>query len=126
MKTQSRLDGALLDRTTLMLIAAGTAGGLLFTAVYLVEGATRPGYDAWTDAISALSLGPGGWLQQLNFMVFGVLMLCSALGWRRALTPGIGALAYPVLRGIAGVSLILIGSSRKTRPPDIRQGQGRR
>ena len=53
----------------LLLVACGSLGGLVFTAVYLVEGATRPGYDAGTQAISALSLGPGGWVQQVDFIL---------------------------------------------------------
>ena len=66
--TGRRLDGAALDRMTLLLLTGGALGGLLFTAVYLVEGATRPGYDALVLPISALSLGPGGWVQQANFV----------------------------------------------------------
>ena len=59
----------------------GVVGALLFTAVYLLEGPTRPGYDAWVQPISALSLGRGGWVQQANFALYGVLLVLSALGW---------------------------------------------
>jgi hypothetical protein len=92
-----------------LLLAAGTAGGLLFTGVYLAEGATRAGYRAPAQPISALSLGPGGWVQQLNFVVFGVLMCLSAAGWRAVLAPGRGALAFPALRVIAGAGLMMDG-----------------
>src|SRR5215469_8194907 len=92
-----------------LLLAAGTVGGLVFTGVYLAEGATRAGYRPLALPISALSLGPGGWVQQLNFIVFGVLVCVSAAGWRAALAPGRGAVAFPVLRVIAGVGLVLDG-----------------
>src|SRR6516162_4682882 len=95
------LDGRALPLRAWLLLAAGTAGGLAFTGVYLAEGATRAGYRALAQPISALSLGPGGWVQQLNFIVFGVLVCLSAAGWRAALVPGRGALAFPVLRVIA-------------------------
>jgi hypothetical protein len=101
-------DGALSARAWLLL-AAGTAGGLVFTGVYLAEGATRAGYRTLAQPISALSLSPGGWVQQLNFIVFGVLVCLSAAGWRAALAPGRGALAFPVLRVIAGVGLVMDG-----------------
>lgn len=104
-----RLDGARLSPTTLSLIACGTLGGVLFTMVYLIEGATRPGYVAWQQAISALSLGPGGWVQQVNFVVFGLLTICSLFGWRRALAPGPAAVWYPILKGVSGVGLIMDG-----------------
>ncbi len=101
------LDGACLSPTTVRLISVGVVGGLLFAAVYLIEGVTRPGYVAWQQPISALSLGPGGWLQQINFFVFGVLTLVAAIGWRQALTPGPASVVYPVLRAIEGVALIV-------------------
>ncbi|MGO8948376.1 MAG: hypothetical protein ACLQUY_12090 [Ktedonobacterales bacterium] len=32
---------------TFGLVSCGGVGALLFTAVYVIEGFTRPGYDAW-------------------------------------------------------------------------------
>src|SRR6516225_7517687 len=103
------LGGGALSVRAWLLLAAGTAGGLVFTGVYLAEGATRAGYRALAQPISALSLGPGGWVQQLNFIVFGVLVCLSAAGWRAALAPGRGAVAFPVLRVAAGVGLVMDG-----------------
>ena len=103
------LDGRALPLRAWLLLAAGTVGGLAFTGVYLAEGATRTGYQALAQPISALSLGPGGWVQQLNFIVFGVLVCLSAAGWRAALAPGRGAVAFPVLRIAAGAGLVMDG-----------------
>src|SRR6516225_11125281 len=103
------LDGGALSVWAWLLLAAGVAGGLVFTGVYLAEGATRAGYQTLAQPISALSLGPGGWVQQLNFVVFGVLVCLSAAGWRAALAPGRGALAFPALRVIAGAGLVMDG-----------------
>jgi Protein of unknown function (DUF998) len=108
-QSQPALDGALLSPLALLLIGCGAFGGVLFAATYLIEGATRPGYDAIQYAISVLSLGPGGWLQQVNFVIFGVLALVSAVGWRLALTPGIGRFWYPLLKAIIGLGLIVDG-----------------
>lgn len=105
----ARLGGLSLSRGAVLLAASGTVGGLLFTVTYIAEGATRAGYDPWGQAISALSLGPGGWVQRVNFAVFGVLMAISAVGWRRVLNPGRGALAFPVLRAVAGLGLLTCG-----------------
>lgn len=100
--SQRGLDGAFISLSALLLIACGTFGGVLFAGVYLIEGATRSGYDALQYAISVLSLGPGGWVQQVNFIVFGLLVVGSAFGWRMALKPGAGATWYPILKGITG------------------------
>src|SRR5215472_1384325 len=103
------LDSVALSVRAWLLLVAGTAGGLAFTGVYLAEGATRAGYRAVAQPISALSLGPGGWVQQLNFIAFGMLACLSAAGWRAALAPGRGGLAFPALRAIAGAGLVMDG-----------------
>jgi len=102
--TVNRLSG--IDRGLLL---CGVVGSVLFTATWFIEGLTRPGYDAWRQPISALSLGPGGWIQAANFIVFGLLVGCSAFGWRAVLTPGIGATAIPLLKGITALGLIVDG-----------------
>ena len=56
-------------------IWAGLIGPALFVATFLLEGWLRPGYDPLSMFVSALSLGPRGWIQITNFIVFGVLFL---------------------------------------------------
>jgi hypothetical membrane protein len=92
----------------LALVSCGGIGALLFTATYLIEGITQPGYDARRQAISALSLGPGGWVQQINFIVFGVLLILASVGWYRLL-PGRDALWFPLFQGIGGLGLMSVG-----------------
>jgi hypothetical protein len=82
---------------------------VLFTVTYLIEGATRPGHNTWQPAISALSLGPGGWVQQVNFVAFGMITIWTAFAWRQFLTSGVGATGYPILRGLQGLALIVDG-----------------
>jgi hypothetical protein len=98
-----------LSRKTRLLLVCDAIGWVLFTATFLIAGATRPGYDPWRQAISALSLGPGGWVQQANFIGLGALLVVSTFGWRQALRPGTGSRAYPVLKGLTGISLIGAG-----------------
>lgn len=112
--SQSDLSSAGLGKSlqsslTFGLMLSGGVGSVLFTATYLLEGITRPGYDVWQQPISALSLGPGGWVEQVNFIVFGVLLVLSAAGWYRFLTPGRAALWFSLLQGIAGLGLIGAG-----------------
>jgi Protein of unknown function (DUF998) len=91
------------------LLMCGPIGSVLFTTTYLVEGVTRPGYNAWQQAISALSLGPGGGVQIVNFIVYGLLICCSAVGWRAALKSGAGAILVPFFEGLTGLGLIVCG-----------------
>ncbi len=96
-------------RVLLWWLTFGLAGAVLFTTTYLIEGAVRPGYNGWQQAISALSLGPGGWIQQANFVVFGVCTLCMAFAWRKVLKGSVYAIWYPIIRGIEGLGLIMVG-----------------
>ena len=43
-------------------LACGAIGPLLFIVVFLIEGAIRPDYSAWHNAVSSLSLGGQGWM----------------------------------------------------------------
>lgn len=93
----------------LALVSCGGIGALLFTATYLIEGITQPGYDAWRQAIATLSLGPGGWVQQVNFIVYGVLLVLASVGWYRLLPPGRATLWFPLFQGIGGLGLMSVG-----------------
>ena len=59
---------------------AGMIGPVLFIAIFTLEGWLRPGYNPLGMFVSELSLGPGGWIQIVNFIVFGVLLLVFTWG----------------------------------------------
>jgi hypothetical protein len=87
----------------------GLGGAAVFTAVATLQGAVRPGYDPWHQAVSALSLGPGGWVQQVNFVFFGALLLVTVPTLLRMLAGGIGARSYPIAIAVAGAALVVLG-----------------
>jgi hypothetical membrane protein len=92
-----------------LLLACGAIGPLLFIVVFLIEGATRPHYNAWHNVVSSLSQGEGGWMQITNFIVCGALVLGFAIGLRRVLPTGRGSSGGPILLGIFGLCLIGAG-----------------
>lgn len=95
---------------TKLLLACGVIAGPLFVAVFLIAGATRPGYDAITLAVSQLALGDRGWLQTLNFLVSGSLLIAFGVGlWRTAPDNAIGSKLGPSLIGLVGIGLIAAG-----------------
>lgn len=106
----------------LLWLTCGTIGSLLFTTTYLIEGATRPDYDALQQAISALSLGPGGWVQQVNFVVFGLITIWTAFAWRAFLKGGMSAMWYPIIRGVQGAALIVDGFFSQDPAPGYPKG----
>jgi hypothetical protein len=87
-------------------LAAGLFGPLFFFLVVIVEGATRPGYNAWHHVVSTLALGPGGWVLSVGLGVLGVLLVCFAVGLRWVLSQGKGSLWGPILIAVTGLAFI--------------------
>jgi len=94
---------------TRLLIAGGVVGPLLFIVVFLIEGATRPGYSAWHNYVSSLSTSNQGWEQIVNFLMCGLLVLGFAVGLRQVLRTGRSAVWGPILFGVFGLALVTAG-----------------
>ncbi len=95
--------------TTRLLIACGAIGPILFILAFIVESATRPGYSAWHNFVSDLSLSNQGWVQIASFLICGICVFCFALGLRQVFRAGKGAVWGPILLGVFGLSLIIAG-----------------
>jgi hypothetical protein len=91
------------------LLYAGVVGPILFIVVFLIEGFTRPGYSQWRNFVSQLATGDGGWVQVVNFLLCGTLVLLYAIGLRQALKGTRGAVGAPVLMGLFAITLLMAG-----------------
>jgi hypothetical membrane protein len=78
------------------------AGPILFTLLVILQGLLQPDYSHVKEPISALAAWPAGWIQNLNFFVFGALMTAFVLGLNHGVRPS--------PRGIVGFALLLLGS----------------
>jgi len=88
---------------------AGIIAPALFVAVFTIEGALRPGYDPLSTYVSALSLGPRGWIQIVNFIILGALLLVFTRGVADTFQTGKAARGGPILLGIIAILFILSG-----------------
>lgn len=87
---------------------AGIVGPLLFTVGFLAQEFFRRGeYNPISEPVSALEAGPNGWIQQVNFVVFGVFTVLFALGLHRGVRPTRAGVAGPAFLTWSGVGLIL-------------------
>jgi len=91
---------------------AGTIGPALFLAIVLVEGVVRPGYRPLHDTISELSLGPRGWIQTANFLIFGVLFIVFARGVAASVAGSRAARLGAVLLYVIGIGVLGCGLFR--------------
>lgn len=79
----------------------------------MVLALTRPGFDLGRDALSILLIGELGWLQALNLVLSGLMVVVAAIGLSRA--PEWSKLAA-VLVGIYGLGLVLSAFAAPDRP----------
>lgn len=85
---------------------AGIAGPVLFTVGFLAQEQLRRG-DPISEVISALEAGDRGWMQQVNFVVLGVLTMVFAVGLHHGLAPSRAGIVGPVALFISGVANVL-------------------
>jgi hypothetical protein len=95
---------------TRLMLAAGIVGPIIFVLTFTIESATRPGYSPYNNFVSQLATGETGWVQTVNFLLYGLLMLVFAAGMYRVLTPGRGKRAVVVLLMVYAVGLLVAGS----------------
>lgn len=86
----------------------GAAGSWLFVVVFLLDGLTRPGYHPARHPVSALALGPRGWIQTTNFILCGLLITAGAA----ALPQALGGLPLPLAVAALGLALVASGAFR--------------
>ncbi|KMO93882.1 DUF998 domain-containing protein [Streptomyces roseus] len=84
--------------------AGGIAAGPVFLTVGVVLGISRAGFDFSRNALSQLALGEAGWVQTVNFVLAGGLLVMGAVGLRRMLYGGPGGTWGPLLVGVFGLS----------------------
>ena len=83
------------------LALAGILGPVAFTTLVIVQGFLLPDYSHMSMPISALAAWPTGWIQILNFCVFGTLIVAFAFGLHLGV--------QPTRRGAIGVALLVAG-----------------
>lgn len=92
-----------------LLPLAGGFAAVLLLLVIAIDGATRPGYDAWHHGVSQLVLGELGWLERLVYVFCGLLTVGLAVRARQLLASGPGAKWGPRFLAAVGVGLVVAG-----------------
>ncbi len=90
-------------------IWAGMIGPVLFVTVFTLEGWLRPDYNSLGMYVSELSLGPHGWIQILNFIIFGFLFLMFTRAVANEFKDGKASKAGPILLTIIAFCFLILG-----------------
>jgi hypothetical membrane protein len=65
-----------------LFVLAGIVGPLLFVLVFTIDGLLTPDYSPLSQSVSSLGAdGPNAWIQDSNFVVFGLLLIVFAVGF---------------------------------------------
>ncbi len=90
-----------------VLAVAGIVGPILFTVAFVVQGLFRlDEYSPVAEPVSALEAGPGGWVQQVNFVVFGLLTIAFAVGLHLGVRPARAGWVGPAILALSGLALL--------------------
>lgn len=95
--------------STRALLACGVAAGPLYVTATLIQALTRDGFDLTRHRFTLLTAGELGWIHQLNMVLVGALTVLFALGVRRVLREGRGAVWAPRLIALLGLAYLVGG-----------------
>jgi hypothetical protein len=100
------------DRVTRLLLGCGVLAEPVYVVVSLAQALTRDGFDLTRHEWSLLANGPHGWIQVVNLIASGAMVITGAIGLRRFLSdraaPGRAATALAVY----GLGLLAAGVFR--------------
>lgn len=88
------------------LLRCGILAGPLYAGLGLIQMAIRPGFDITRHSLSLLSNGTLGWIQILNFLLTGLLLILGAVGVKQVLQSGPGSQWGPLMLGLYGLGLV--------------------
>jgi len=91
------------------LAAAGIAGPLIFVMVAVVHSLLRSDHSLVALPISALAVGPSGWVQDVNFVICGLLFLAYPIGLHLEVRQRRWGVVGPALLVLSGAGLVLAG-----------------
>jgi len=92
-----------------LLPACGTIGPIIFVIVFLIEDSTRAEFSPVRNLVSQLSLGDKGWINIINLVLFGVLIILFSFGIKYASKDNAGDIASPTMFMFLGIALIIAG-----------------
>jgi hypothetical protein len=95
--------------TTRALLLCGAIAGPMYVAVTLVQALTRDGFDMKEHRFTLLTAGELGWIHQLNMVLVGLLSVVLAIGVRRTMRTGRGAIWAPRLLALFGLAYVVGG-----------------
>ena len=91
---------------TKLLLTGSMLSGPIYIIVGIAQLLTRKGFDITRHPLSMMSLGDLGWIQIVNFIVTGLLVIAGAIGMGRLARAGKSSRWGSLLIGIYGLGVL--------------------
>src|SRR5262245_1648165 len=95
--------------STRALLACGAVAGPMYVMVTMAQALTRDGFDLRQHRFSWLTAGDLGWIHRSNMVLVGLLTVLLAIGVRRMMRTGRGAVWGPRLLALFGLAYVIGG-----------------
>src|SRR5215208_5788827 len=92
-----------------VLASAGIAAPVIFSVVAIVHSLLREDHSLVALPIRALVVGQSGWVQDVNFVICGVLFLAYPIGLHLEVRKMRRGVVGPALLVVSGAGLVLAG-----------------
>jgi hypothetical membrane protein len=92
-----------------VLAGAGIVGPVGFILVVVIQGVLQPEYSHVTMPVSALAAEPSGWIQNVNFMGLGILLIAHAVGLHLGVRRSRWGILGPLLLAVSGLCIVGAG-----------------
>src|SRR5574342_36434 len=89
--------------------AAGIVAPIFFTILVVVQSVAQPDYSQVAQPVSALAAWPYGWVQNVNFLVTGALVVAFAVALRHGVEQRRHGWIALALLSASGLGVILVG-----------------
>ena len=96
-------------RVHTFLLCCGIIGAMLFGIINFSFSVVNPDYVIVRQPIGDLELLPHGWIQSVDFILFGLFSWAFAIGLRKELNGGFGSSLIPLTQELVALGLILAG-----------------
>ena len=93
---------------------------LLFQLIMILAQSLQSGYNPLRDTISSLVWGHSGWLQTVNFLLFGGLMMAFAKRFRLPAANGIRPRTGSILLYLIGAGFIILAVCPSQSPEGLK------
>lgn len=114
MKLETKADFDTAAAVTRSMLGWGVIVGIIYLVTGLAQALTRDGFDLSKHQLSLLMLTDTGWIQRVNLIACGVLVIVATIGFYRAMAGSRAGLLTAVFVGVFGAGMIGSGIF----PPD--------